>query len=366
MIDPEEFEATEEQFSASIASRTAEASVSTPRTAAHPTLTGVRSALRTGIEREFAERGRLHADLERRAEFWREEVADRVENYRTRRSRKRLAGEFSMKLNFDNGWARGAATAAALDAMPPEPELSPELDLPPARPPVAYQQAPELLEDLDPLPPVRAAVFSAAPNLIEFPRLPSFELLRGDELAEPMLDTPRILEVPDAVENDAPTLANLELEPPPDDDAGSLSAPEFDIPLQVAAWPQRFLAALIDLLAVVVGTALFALIVAKVTAGIPHTRANLALALAIPSVFWAVYHYLFLVYAGCTPGMQLAGLSLSTFEGGSAPRRLRRWRGLMMVLSWISLGLGFVWALFDEDNLCWHDKMTRTYLKLSE
>jgi hypothetical protein len=24
--------------------------------------------------------------------------------------------------------------------------------------------------------------------------------------------------------------------------------------------------------------------------------------------------------------------------------------------------LGFVWAFFDEDTLCWHDRISRTYL----
>jgi hypothetical protein len=35
-----------------------------------------------------------------------------------------------------------------------------------------------------------------------------------------------------------------------------------------------------------------------------------------------------------------------------------------MVLSAVSLGFGFLWALFDQDSLCWHDKMTRTYLTM--
>ena len=37
-----------------------------------------------------------------------------------------------------------------------------------------------------------------------------------------------------------------------------------------------------------------------------------------------------------------------------------------MILSAVSLGLGFAWAFFDEDTLCWHDRMTRTYSTLRE
>ena len=34
---------------------------------------------------------------------------------------------------------------------------------------------------------------------------------------------------------------------------------------------------------------------------------------------------------------------------------------LALALSSVSLGLGFVWAIVDEDTLCWHDRITRTY-----
>jgi hypothetical protein len=33
-----------------------------------------------------------------------------------------------------------------------------------------------------------------------------------------------------------------------------------------------------------------------------------------------------------------------------------------MLLSFMPLGLGLAWALADEDVLCWHDRITRTYL----
>ena len=71
---------------------------------------------------------------------------------------------------------------------------------------------------------------------------------------------------------------------------------------------------------------------------------------------------MFLVYAGTTPGMKVARLELITFDGVRARRRTRRGRALAMVLATLSLGLGLVWALLDEDTLCWHDRITRTYV----
>jgi hypothetical protein len=241
-------------------------------------------------------------------------------------------------------------------------------------PPCTYQQAPELLEDTAPcsaMPPEGNKVIefpgpSAPPTLFSGRWGGSFEPVRVvDDLAEPILDQPRILEAPETAPEAPPMLpAQLELDPPAEDeDAVQVFKPDFEVPLQVAPWPQRCIAAAVDLLTVLLATAVFIGVVAKTAPGIPHGRATLAVILAVPFLFWAVYHYIFLVHAGLTPGMHCARLGLSTFDDAFAPRRLRRWRALVMVLSCASLGLGFLWALFDDDNLCWHDRMTRTYLR---
>ena len=79
-------------------------------------------------------------------------------------------------------------------------------------------------------------------------------------------------------------------------------------------------------------------------------------------LFWSAYQYLMVVYTGTTPGLKLAKLQLNRFDGNSVPRRIRRWRVLVSVLSGVSLGLGYAWCFLDEDELCWHDRITRTYL----
>ena len=77
---------------------------------------------------------------------------------------------------------------------------------------------------------------------------------------------------------------------------------------------------------------------------------------------WSAYQYLLLVYSSATPGLKLARLELQMFDGSPVPRRIRRWRVLASVLSGVSLGLGYAWCLLDEDELCWHDRITRTYM----
>jgi hypothetical protein len=69
-----------------------------------------------------------------------------------------------------------------------------------------------------------------------------------------------------------------------------------------------------------------------------------------------------LVYGGKTAGMEMANLSLRGFNGRVPDWKQRKHRVYSMLFSLVSVGLGFAWALVDEDCLCWHDRMTRTFL----
>jgi uncharacterized RDD family membrane protein YckC len=37
-------------------------------------------------------------------------------------------------------------------------------------------------------------------------------------------------------------------------------------------------------------------------------------------------------------------------------------RFLMAIVSWLALGLGFIWSLFDREGLTWHDRFSMTEL----
>ncbi len=76
-----------------------------------------------------------------------------------------------------------------------------------------------------------------------------------------------------------------------------------------------------------------------------------------------VYHSLFFSAGLSTPGMRYAGIALCTFDDES-PTRARMGRRLgAMILSLAPVGLGFAWAIFDEDHLTWHDRISQTYLR---
>ena len=138
--------------------------------------------------------------------------------------------------------------------------------------------------------------------------------------------------------------------------------PGIDIPLQSAPLARRVLAAAVDGLIVAAASTLFGFVFWKVALVRPPQIQFLSLAAAVPCLFWVAYQYLLIVYAGTTPGLRLARLQLSHFDGTPTKRSLRRWRVLASYLSAASLGMGYAWIFLDEDNLCWHDRITHTYL----
>ncbi len=135
-----------------------------------------------------------------------------------------------------------------------------------------------------------------------------------------------------------------------------------DLSLPAASLPRRMLAGLFDSL--VLGTALAAVgaIFLWLNPWRPPVPVLAAAVFVAGVVLWVAYEFLFVVYTGSTPGLRLARLRLMKFDGSPVPRRLRRWRVLAAYLSAFSLGLGYLWGVLDEDGLCWHDRITRTYV----
>jgi len=75
------------------------------------------------------------------------------------------------------------------------------------------------------------------------------------------------------------------------------------------------------------------------------------------------YHVSFMILARRTPGMKYAGIELNTFSGYTTSRGQRCGRLLAILLSVLPMGLGVVWALFDDAHLTWHDRLSKTYLR---
>jgi hypothetical protein len=198
-------------------------------------------------------------------------------------------------------------------------------------------------------------------KILEFPRSWTPPLPPLDELAEPVFDRerPRILEAPEVVPP-PPALGGITIEPA--EQPETEKRPGIDIPLQSAPLARRALSAVIDGIVIATACALFGLIFWKVAAFRPSRMQIVGFLTGLAVVFWAAYQYLLVVYAGTTPGLRLSRLELARFDGTPAGRRLRRWRVLASFLSAVSLGMGYAWVFLDEDSLCWHDRITHTYL----
>ena len=66
--------------------------------------------------------------------------------------------------------------------------------------------------------------------------------------------------------------------------------------------------------------------------------------------------------SGRTLGMQSWGLRVETIDGDAPSFGAASMRFLAALLSWLPLGLGFLWQLWDKDRLTWHDRLSRTRL----
>jgi uncharacterized RDD family membrane protein YckC len=229
------------------------------------------------------------------------------------------------------------------------------------------------------------------PKVIRFPRtqpayVPTVEEVMLDELeqAAPTPESPRIME---AYETEPAELEQQEIEPLEIEPVARPSLrgkqmellPSFDdiqlapeeeridhddevIP-RPAPMQQRLVAGLVDMAIVLLGTGVFALMFVEVAERIPHSNMTIVCMLAAAGIFWLVFQYIFLVYRRATPGMNFAGLELCTFEGKATTMFERQCRAAASALSGFSMGLGYLWALVDEDRVGWHDRISRTHVR---
>lgn len=84
------------------------------------------------------------------------------------------------------------------------------------------------------------------------------------------------------------------------------------------------------------------------------------------AIVYLQYFALFTVFGGTTPGMMLRGLHVVDFSGEEPSPRQLLLRAAGYMLSAGTFFLGFLWVQWDEDELAWHDRISRTYLSSAE
>jgi uncharacterized RDD family membrane protein YckC len=228
-------------------------------------------------------------------------------------------------------------------------------------------------------------------KVIRFPRtqpayVPTVEEIMLNELEQvaPTPEAPRIMEAydPEPMETESEPIDPIEIEPVarpslqgqqmdllPSFDDIQLEPEEARIDKDSEVIPrpapmhQRLVAGLVDIGIVFIATAAFALTFVEAAEGVPHSNMTMLCMLAAGGIFWLVFQYVFLVYRRATPGMYFAGLELCTFEGKATTVFGRQCRAAASALSGFSMGLGYLWALVDEDRVGWHDRISRTHVR---
>jgi uncharacterized RDD family membrane protein YckC len=359
LVDPEAYDASEQQFAASLEQKAARAKfvVNEPAGESAKSSDAVDVLPGTGMAESVqssstpADQSETIESPDQASDSWRQEVQAKITHYRARK-RPRPPRYPSLQLKFESSessWNKRATTSQLAAATSPTREALAAQEIAPAPMPEAPEAAP------------RDPSFAAEETgkLLEFPRVLGPVLPPRDELAERVFDQPRILEVPEVLPP-PPALGGILIEPM--EEVASERRPGFELPLQAAPMSRRVLASAVDGVIVVAAVGLFAYTFFRITSTVPALRQIVLTSAALVAVFWAGYQYLLLVYAGTTPGLKVARLRLSRFDGTPVPQPLRRWRVMASVLAGLSLTLGYAWCFFDEDQLCWHDRITHTYM----
>jgi len=277
------------------------------------------------------------ARLSTMGEDWRDQVSAKVNHYKSRKAPK--VRYPSLQLQFEPPPARVRASLE-LETEFSKDTLS-QVEIPQSR---RVRENPVSLE--------------ATARVIEFPR-PAGPPPPLDELAEPLPDRPRILEAP-GLAPPPPALGGILIEGAQEQTPER--RPGFDMPLSSAPLGRKLLAAGVDGLFVAAGLAIFGYVLFRFNAPLQPSKLMSQAAAMVVTVLWSAYQYAFLVYTGSTPGIRTCRLALTRFDGRPVSRSVRRWRVLASFLSCISLGLGYAWCFFDEDQLSWHDRITKTHL----
>ena len=67
--------------------------------------------------------------------------------------------------------------------------------------------------------------------------------------------------------------------------------------------------------------------------------------------------------SGRTLGMQSWRLQLESMDGSKPGLKSATIRFFAAIVSWLPLGLGFWWQLWDSEGLTWHDRLSSTRIR---
>jgi uncharacterized RDD family membrane protein YckC len=134
----------------------------------------------------------------------------------------------------------------------------------------------------------------------------------------------------------------------------------------VATPMHRFVAGAIDAALILLGFGLFVIICQAVGGAFGQGKLfwiSLGTAFVVVSLF---YGLVWAITGRETAGMRMTDLQLITFEGFPVDGPMRALRFLSTWLSFCSGAIGLIWSLADEENLTWHDHISKTFPTIRE
>jgi uncharacterized RDD family membrane protein YckC len=244
------------------------------------------------------------------------------------------------------------AAASALESLPSPKNL-------PARPPQPL--APE--SDPQERPGYQGSLFQGfgAPKVIPIPTLTPLHPPSRESHSTRRVQTrqaPRPRRASNRVGDSQQALEFQEAETASDSLNAQADLIYCDAPVALPA--HRMVAAAVDTSMVLVGLGVF-LFIFFLGGDLEINRGTVPFLIGVGAVIAFFYRSLWYFGNGDTPGMRFAGLRLVDFDGRRPDREQRRMRLVAGLLSLSAAGLGLVWALVDEENLTWHDHISKTF-----
>jgi len=134
----------------------------------------------------------------------------------------------------------------------------------------------------------------------------------------------------------------------------------------VASFDDRRLAGLIDFFCLAFAYGGFLGLFGSLGGHFTLSKLSAAVCVTTFAVVYMQYFALFTIFGGTTPGMMLRGLQVVSFSGEPPTPRQMALRSVGYMLSAGTFFLGFLWAMWDSDELTWHDRLSRTYLSVEQ
>ncbi|HMI50842.1 MAG TPA: RDD family protein [Candidatus Saccharimonadales bacterium] len=129
-----------------------------------------------------------------------------------------------------------------------------------------------------------------------------------------------------------------------------------------ASIEERRLAGMVDAFCLLFAYGGFLLLFGSLGGEFTLSKLSAAVYTATFAFVYLQYFALFTVFGGTTPGMMMRGLQVASFSGDSPSPRQLLLRSTGYMLSAGTFFLGYLWSVWDEDSLTWHDRLSRTYL----